>query len=74
MKTHPEVVAELAELRREFQTVREDMRELRGPHSSEPMFNAVSGSEFLALFQAHRSLREDYERLRERVAALEEAK
>jgi hypothetical protein len=65
MKTHGEVVAELKALREELAAER--VARLSAP-------NAASSLELLALFQAHRNLREDYERLRERVAALEEAK
>ena len=65
MKTQAEVVAELKALREEIAAER--IARLSAP-------SAASSQELLALFQAHRSLREDYERLRERVAALEEAK
>jgi hypothetical protein len=52
-------------------SMREDIRELRELRTAGPTFNAVSGQEFMALFQAHRSLRDDYDKLRERVDALE---
>ena len=55
-------------LGRQLLTLREDLRE---PRSASPAFNAVSSAEFHALFQAHRSLRDAYEKLRGRVEALE---
>ena len=62
----------IAELKREIQALREELAAERIARMSAP--NAASSQELLALFQAHRNLREDYERLRERVAALAEAK
>lgn len=58
---------------RQLLAMRRDIRELSELRIAAPTFNAVSGTEFLALFQAHRSLRDDYDRLRERIDRLEEA-
>lgn len=60
-------------LAREIRSLRDEVRELRdvielrGLRSSDPLFNAASGAEFTALFQAHRHLRDDVESLRRRL-------
>jgi polyhydroxyalkanoate synthesis regulator phasin len=67
----------VAELKREFQSLRTEMHEgFASVRLSSP--NAPSSAEFLALFQAHRglgdevrSLREEVGDLRRRVEALE---
>jgi hypothetical protein len=59
----------LDELHRELKALREELAAERIARLSAP--NAASSEEFLALFQAHRSLREDHAKLRERVALLE---